>query len=53
MLKVSHIGIDIGGAHLKVIGVDKSNKVVLVNYESCAFIILSSNKLDNTICNTL
>ena len=36
MLKVSHIGIDIGGAHLKVIGVDKSNKVVLVDYESCA-----------------
>ena len=36
MLKVSHLGIDIGGAHLKVIGVDKRNKVVLVDYESCA-----------------
>ena len=36
MLKVSHLGIDIGGAHLKVIGVDKKNRVVLVDYESCA-----------------
>ena len=36
MLKVSHLGIDIGGAHLKVVGVDKRNKVVLVDYESCA-----------------
>ena len=36
MLKVSHLGIDIGGAHLKVIGVDKRNKVVLVDYEICA-----------------
>ena len=33
MLKVSHLGIDIGGAHLKVIGVDKRNKVVFVDYE--------------------
>ena len=36
MHKVSHLGIDIGGAHLKVIGVDKKNRVVLVDYESCA-----------------
>ena len=36
MLKISHLGIDIGGAHLKVIGVDKRNKVVFVDYISCA-----------------
>ena len=36
MLKISHLGIDIGGAHLKVIGVDKRNKVIFVDYISCA-----------------
>jgi len=36
MHKVSHLGIDIGGAHLKVVGVDRRNKVVFVDYESCA-----------------
>ena len=36
MFKVSYLGIDIGGAHLKVVGVDKRNKVVFVDYISCA-----------------
>ena len=35
MHKVSHLGIDIGGAHLKVVGVNTRNKVVFVDYEIC------------------
>ena len=34
MHKISHLGIDIGGAHLKVIGIDKNNKVVFVDYSN-------------------
>tara|TARA_B100000963_G_scaffold158684_1_gene138071 strand:+ start:1840 stop:2862 length:1023 start_codon:yes stop_codon:yes gene_type:complete len=35
MNRITHLGIDIGGAHLKVIGVNKSNKVVFVDYNYC------------------
>ena len=30
-----YLGIDIGGAHLKVVGVNQNNQVVLVKYSSC------------------
>lgn len=33
--KITHLGIDIGGAHLKVIGIDKNNKVQFVDYSNC------------------
>ena len=35
MHRVTHLGIDIGGAHLKVIGINKSKKVVFVDYNCC------------------
>ncbi len=35
MHRITHLGIDIGGAHLKVIGINKSKKVVFVDYKSC------------------
>ena len=32
---VSHLGIDIGGAHLKIIGVDENETIRFVDYSSC------------------
>ena len=32
---ISYLGIDIGGANLKIIGVNADKKVVYVNYSSC------------------
>ena len=32
---VSHLGIDIGGAHLKIIGVDENEIIRFVDYSSC------------------
>ena len=33
--EVSHLGIDIGGAHLKIIGVDENETIRFVDYSSC------------------
>ena len=35
MKKITHLGIDIGGAHLKIIGVDENERVRFVDYSSC------------------
>ena len=35
MNTVAYLGIDIGGANLKVVGIDKSNKVIFVDYNYC------------------
>ena len=32
MTKVSHLGIDIGSAHLKIIGVDENGAIRFVDY---------------------
>ena len=33
--KITHLGIDIGGAHLKIVGVDKKGIILFVEYLSC------------------
>ena len=33
--KLLYLGIDIGGAHLKIVGVNENSRVVLVKYSSC------------------
>ena len=30
--KIEFLGIDIGGAHIKLVGLDKENKIILVKY---------------------
>ena len=33
--KITHLGIDIGGAHLKIVGLDKKGIIIFVEYLSC------------------
>ncbi len=33
--EITHLGIDIGGAHIKIIGINIEKEVVYVNYSSC------------------
>ena len=32
---ISYLGIDIGGANLKIIGVNENKQIVYVDYSSC------------------
>ena len=33
--EISNIGIDIGGAHLKIVGLNNNDQVIYVKYTSC------------------